>query len=55
MVMLAVERFREMGVPQVRGDTAACNEAARKLLLSCGFRVSTVEMLVELGGVMRNE
>src|SRR3954469_6045167 len=31
MVMLAVERFRQIGVWQVRLDTAAPNEPARKL------------------------
>lgn len=48
MVMLAIETFRDMGVRQVRGDTAAANEAARHLLHSCGMRPSTIEMLIEL-------
>ena len=48
LVMLAVERFRQIGVPQVRADTAAMNDAARGLLASCGMRPSTTEMLVEL-------
>jgi ribosomal protein S18 acetylase RimI-like enzyme len=48
LVMAAVERFAGMGVKQVRLDTAAANEAARKLFQSCGFRVSVVEMLMEL-------
>ena len=48
MVMLAVEKFREMGVMQVRLDTAMPNEAARKLFESCGFRESAVEMLLQL-------
>jgi ribosomal protein S18 acetylase RimI-like enzyme len=48
MVMLAVERFREIGVAQVRMDVAQNNEAARRLFEACGFRVSTVEMLMEL-------
>jgi len=47
LVMLAIERFREIGVSQIRGDTAAVNEPARKLLGSCGFRPSTTEMLLE--------
>jgi ribosomal protein S18 acetylase RimI-like enzyme len=47
LVMLAVEKFREMDVKQVRGDTAFANEAARGLLRSCGMRESTVEMLLE--------
>jgi ribosomal protein S18 acetylase RimI-like enzyme len=49
LVMLAVERFREMGVPQVRLDTAAENGVARKLFEACGFRMSTVEMLLDFG------
>ena len=49
MLMLAVERFREMGVTQVRADTAACNEPARGLMTACGFRPSTTEMLLEIG------
>jgi len=48
MVMLAIERFREIGVEQIRLDTAGANEVARALFASCGFRVSTMEMLVEL-------
>jgi ribosomal protein S18 acetylase RimI-like enzyme len=48
MVMLAIEQFKSMGVAQVRLDTAAANDPARKLFTSCGFRVSTIEMLMEL-------
>jgi ribosomal protein S18 acetylase RimI-like enzyme len=48
MVMLAIEKFREIGVLQIRLDTAAKNEAARKLFESCGFRPSVVEMLIEI-------
>jgi ribosomal protein S18 acetylase RimI-like enzyme len=48
MVTLAVERFREMGVRQVRLDTAAGNEPARGLFTACGFRPSVTEMLIEL-------
>ena len=47
LVMLAVERFREIGLEQVRLDTAASNDAARKLFERCGFRVSVIEMLRE--------
>jgi ribosomal protein S18 acetylase RimI-like enzyme len=45
LVMTAVERFREIGVGQVRLDTAAANDVARKLLEGCGFRTSVIEML----------
>ncbi len=48
LVMRAIERFREIGVAQVRLDTAAPNEPARKLFERCGFRVSVVEMLAEI-------
>jgi ribosomal protein S18 acetylase RimI-like enzyme len=48
MVSLAVERFRRIGVPQVRLDTAWANEAARGLFAACGFRPSIAEMLIEL-------
>lgn len=49
MVMLLIERFLELGVRQIRLETAADNEAARKLFESCGFRTSTIEMLFESG------
>jgi ribosomal protein S18 acetylase RimI-like enzyme len=48
MVMLAIERFQEIGVDQIRLDTAAANETARGLFKQCGFRVCTMEMLVEM-------
>ena len=48
MVMLCVERFQEMEIQQIRLDTTAVNEAARRLFASCGFRISTIEMLKEL-------
>jgi ribosomal protein S18 acetylase RimI-like enzyme len=48
LTMLAIERFTELGVRQIRLDTAAPNDAARALFSACGFRVSTTEMLLEL-------
>jgi ribosomal protein S18 acetylase RimI-like enzyme len=48
LTMLAIERFREIGVKQIRLDTARENEIARNLFSSCGFRVSTIEMLMEM-------
>jgi ribosomal protein S18 acetylase RimI-like enzyme len=48
MTMLAIERFREIGVKQIRLDTAAANEPARKMFAQCGFRVSTMEMLKDM-------
>jgi ribosomal protein S18 acetylase RimI-like enzyme len=47
LTMLAIEKFRELGVPQVRCDMAIKNEPARVLFASCGFRQSIVEMLLE--------
>jgi len=48
MVTLAIERFGDIGVEQIRLDTAAANEAARELFKRCGFRVSTMEMLMPM-------
>jgi GNAT superfamily N-acetyltransferase len=48
MVMLAVEKFKEMGMAQIRLDTAAENEPARRLFAACGFRESVREMLMEI-------
>ena len=48
LVMLTIERFRELGMKQIRCDTAAPNEPARALFTRCGFRPSTIEMLLEL-------
>lgn len=48
MVTRTIEGFKQMGVQQIRLDTAAINEAARRLFSECGFRVSTIEMLTEL-------
>jgi len=50
LVTLVIERFAEMGVGQVRLDTAAANEPARKLFEACGFRPSITEMLLEMQG-----
>ncbi|MCL1465993.1 GNAT family N-acetyltransferase [Argonema galeatum] len=48
IVIQAVELFSKMEVKQIRLDTATPNEAARGLFSSCGFRLSTMEMLIEL-------
>ena len=48
MVTLCIERFREIGVPQIRCDTAWENSVARELFTRCGFRPSVVEMIIEL-------
>lgn len=47
MVEVAIERFTAIGVKQVRLDTAAANDTARALFAACGFRPSTLEMLIE--------
>ncbi|BCL34984.1 GNAT family N-acetyltransferase [Nostoc sp. MS1] len=46
IVQQTIQRLRQIGVEQIRLDTAAANEAARKLFTSCGFRLSTMEMLM---------
>jgi len=48
LAMQAVERFKELGMTQVRLQTAAMNESARALFTTCGLRTSTIEMLVEV-------
>lgn len=48
LVMSAIERFTEIGVKQIRLDTATKNEAARNVFESCGFVSSNVEMLLQL-------
>lgn len=46
LVMLAVERFKALGVAQIRLQTAVANDAAQVLFQTCGFRASTIEMLL---------
>jgi ribosomal protein S18 acetylase RimI-like enzyme len=43
--MRAIERFREIGIDQVRLETASANDPARKLFASVGFQISSIEML----------
>jgi ribosomal protein S18 acetylase RimI-like enzyme len=50
LTMLAIEKFGAMGLTQVRLETAALNDVARDLFVSCGFRVSAVEMMYEIRG-----
>ena len=47
MVTLAVERFRAIGVEQVRLDVLVENAPARSLFEACGFRPAVIEMLLE--------
>jgi ribosomal protein S18 acetylase RimI-like enzyme len=48
LTMLVIERFTEMGIRQIRLQTARENEVGRKLFAACGFEVSTIDMLMEL-------
>ncbi len=48
LTMLTIERFKTLGVKQIRLTTAFANEVGRKLFESCGFRPSTIEMLTNL-------
>lgn len=48
MVMETIARFKQIEIKQIRLDTTYANEVARKLFSSCGFRISTIEMLIEL-------
>lgn len=45
----AAARLRALGVTQIRLDTAAANEPARRLFASVGFRPSTVQMVLAIG------
>ncbi len=49
MVTLAIERFRAIGVPQVRLDVLVGNDPAMQLFAACGFRPTVTEMMIELG------
>ncbi len=51
IVERTIAHFTQLDVLQIRLDTAMANDAARKLFENCGFRVSTIELLIEL----RNE
>ena len=48
LVEEAANRFRAMGIAQLRLETAAANEHARDLFTACGFRVGTIDMLRQL-------
>lgn len=50
LAQTALERFKSMGVRQVRLDTALANEGARRLFAGCGFRCSATEMIAVVGG-----
>jgi len=48
LALCAVERFRAIGIKQVRLETATDNPGARALFTSCGFRVANIDMLLDL-------
>lgn len=48
MATLAIERFRQIGVKQLRLDVLTNNEPAIALFKACGLRPATTEMLMEL-------
>lgn len=48
LVAEAAERFKALGITQIRLETAAENDASRKVFAPSGFRVATVEMLRDL-------
>lgn len=47
MVRQTVAHFQKIGVKQIRLNSVVANHAAFKLYESCGFRSSTVEMLIQ--------
>lgn len=48
LVQRTIDHFTRIGIQQIRLDTAAKNDIARQLFAACGFRVSMVELLIEL-------
>ncbi len=48
LVEQTLQALAHQGIQQVRLDTAHANEAARRLFQSCGFRISTIELLAEI-------
>jgi GNAT superfamily N-acetyltransferase len=48
LVIAALEKFKAIGIRQVRCETAHINEDARKVFSKMGFRPTTVVMLKEL-------
>jgi ribosomal protein S18 acetylase RimI-like enzyme len=48
LTLTAIDRFRAKSVTQVRLETAALNEPARRLFASCGLRVASIEMIRDL-------
>jgi len=47
MVMRTIAHFQKSGVQQIRLNTVVNNDSAFKLYADCGFRASTVEMLIQ--------
>lgn len=45
LVAMTIEHFATIGVEQIRLETAAKNDAARKLFEQAGFRTATIEMM----------
>lgn len=45
LVRAAIDRFAELGLPQVRLETAWANDDARRLFRSLGFREAVVTMI----------
>jgi ribosomal protein S18 acetylase RimI-like enzyme len=48
MLEHAITHFTQLGIKQIRLDTASANDVARSLFTSIGFRPSRIEMLLEL-------
>jgi len=48
LALRAVEKFRAIGIKQVRLETATDNPGARALFVSCGFRVANIDMLLDI-------
>ncbi len=55
LAMQAIEQFKQIGVEQIRMDVLADNAPALGLFQACGFRVSTVQMLLDLTDFTRDQ
>jgi ribosomal protein S18 acetylase RimI-like enzyme len=48
LTFAALDRFRDMGVRQIRLETAHANNGARHLFAACGFRQGPTELLIDI-------
>jgi GNAT superfamily N-acetyltransferase len=47
LLRATIDQFHTLGITQIRLETAAANEGARRFFAACGFRPCAIEMLIE--------